>query len=154
MGSLKISRTIRISVPQGVEDGTRLRAAGEGEGGRNGGSPGDLYIVISVSKHPLFTRNGKDLRCEVAIDLVQAVQGGVAEVPTLTGRVEMKVPPGTLSGKVLILKGQGMPILQGSVRGDLKVKIRVEIPARPNKREKQLLNELDRLREKSPGVQA
>jgi len=127
-GCLRISRTIRISIPPGVESGTRLRLRGGGEMGKYGGPPGDLYVVVSLKKHSFFTRVGNDLLCEVLISVLQASKGVEIEVPTLKGKVRLKVPAGTLSGKVFVLKGQGIPVLKGVGCGDQKVIVRVEIP--------------------------
>lgn len=112
---------------------------------RNGGPAGDFYVIISVRKHPLFSRVGKDLYCEIPITLDQAFRGAELEIPTLNGRVRMRVPAKTPSEKVFTLKGLGMPILQRDVRGDLKVKIRVAISSRLSRRERETLAEMNRL---------
>ncbi|MDI6755832.1 MAG: molecular chaperone DnaJ [Thermodesulfobacteriota bacterium] len=145
MGRVKLSRIIRMNIPPGVDNGTRLRMRREGESGRNGGLPGDLYVVISMKKHPIFSRSGNDIICEVPITLVQAVQGAEIEVPTLKGKAKIKVPAGTPEGKIFTLKGLGMPALQGAGRGDQKVMMKVEIPNRLNKRQRELLDEFNRL---------
>jgi molecular chaperone DnaJ len=138
----------KINTPPGAENGTRLRLAGEGEMGRNSGPAGDFYIIISVRKHPLFSRVGNDLYCEVPITLAQAFQGAELEVPTLNGKVRIRVPAKTSSEKVFTLKGLGMPILHQNGRGDLKVKIRVEISSRLSKRDRETLEEINRLNKK------
>ncbi len=127
-GSVKARLAFKVNTPPGAEDGTRLRLAGEGEKGRNGGRAGDLYIAITVRKHPFFTREGNDLYCVVPISLAQALAGADLEVPTLDGKVRIRVPANTPSERVFNLKGLGMPILQRNGRGDLKVKVRVEVP--------------------------
>jgi molecular chaperone DnaJ len=134
-----------MDIPRGVDNGSRLRLSGEGETGRHGGQPGDLYVVISVKKHPIFTREGKDILCEVPVTFLQALMGAEIEVPTLEGKARMKMPPGTPAGKIFTLKGQGMPVLQGAGRGDLKVTLRVEIPSQLGKRQRELLDEFKRL---------
>ncbi len=116
--------------------------------GRNNGRAGDFYVIISVRKHPLFTRQGNDLSCEVPITLAQAFQGGELEVPTLSGKVRMRVPAKTPSEKVFTLKGLGMPILQRNGRGNLKVKVRVEMSSRLSKRDRETLEEINRLSKK------
>jgi len=145
VGRLKVTRAIHMDIPRGVDQGTRLRLSGEGETGQHGGQPGDLYVVISVKKHPVFTREGNDLFCEVPVTFVQALMGAEIEAPTLEGKVRMKIPPGTPAGKIFTLRGEGMPVLQGVGRGDLKVNLRVEIPSRLSKRQRELLDEFQSL---------
>jgi molecular chaperone DnaJ len=147
-GSLKRAFAFNINTPPGADNGTRLRLAGEGEVGRNRGPAGDFYIIISVRKHPLFSRAGNDLYCEVPIPLAQAFQGAELEVPTLNGKVRMRVPAKTPSEKVFTLKGLGMPILHQNGRGDLKVKIRIEASSRLSKRDREILAEINRVNKK------
>ena len=147
-GSLKVGRAFKIHTPPGADNGTRLRLAGEGEMGCNGGPAGDFYVIISVRKHPLFRRVGNDLYCEIPVTLNQAFRGAELEIPTLNGTVRMRVPAKTPSEKVFTLKGRGMPILQKDGRGDLKVKIRVEISSRPSKRDRETIKELNWLNKK------
>src|SRR4030042_1281826 len=144
-GFLKMSRVLRMDIPPGVDTDTRLRVKGHGEMGKFGGPPGGLYVVIAIKKHPIFSRSGKDLRCEVPLSLLQAVQGGEVEVPILGGTARVKIPAGTPPGKVLILKGQGMPASQGVGRGDLRITVRVDIPRKPTKRKQERLGEDKRL---------
>ncbi len=141
-GSLKTSQFVKFTIPPGAEEGTRLRLAAEGEMGRNGGPAGDLIVVLSVRKHPLFTRRERDLFCEVPLTLTQAYKGAELEIPTLRNSVRVKIAARTPSGKVIVLKGLGMPVLQGNGRGDLKVKFKVEIPDRLTKKERQALEEI------------
>ena len=145
MGRLKVIRALRMDIPPGVDNGSRLRLSGEGEMGMHGGPSGDLYVVISVSKHPIFARVGNDLLCEVPVTFLQALMGAEIEVPTLEGKARIKVPPRTPAGKIFTLKGQGMPILQGVGRGDQKVTLRVEVPSRLSKRQRELLHEFNHL---------
>ncbi len=148
-GRVEGQQTIQVKVPAGVEDGARLRLTGEGEAGIAGGPPGDLYVVISVLAHPLFERDGTDLHCEVPLSFVQAALGSEIEVPTLEGRVKMQIPEGTQSGKLLRLRGKGLPPLRprsdpaqlARLRGDLYVRIFVEVPTKLNDRQRQLLGE-------------
>ncbi len=148
-GRIEGQQTIAVRVPAGVDDGARLRLVGEGEAGIAGGPPGDLYIVISVRAHPLFERDGRDLHCEVPIAFVQAALGAEIEAPSLEGRVEVQVPEGTQSGRILRLKGKGLPPLQPRLdaaqlermRGDIYVRIFVEVPTRLTDRQRELLEE-------------
>jgi len=140
-GRVKQKRTLPLNVPAGVENGTRLKLSGEGEMGSQGGAPGDLYVVISVKKHPIFERDGQDVICEVPISFAQAALGCELEVPTLEGRVNLKVPTGTQSGKVFKLSGKGIVALQGYGRGDQLVVLRVEVPTKLNARQKELLED-------------
>jgi molecular chaperone DnaJ len=132
-------KTLNVRVPAGVEDGMRLRVAGEGEAGIAGGPAGDLYVVIRVSPHPLFEREGADLICEVPVPFVQAALGAEIEVPTLEGKVVLRISEGTQSGKVLRLRGKGLPSVGGSVRGDQLVKLFVEVPSHLTKGQRELL---------------
>jgi molecular chaperone DnaJ len=132
-------QTIKVRVPAGVDDGTRLRLTGEGEAGIAGGPPGDLYVVISVKRHPLFERDGRDLHCEVPISFVQAALGDEIEVPTLDGKVMLRVPEGTQSGKVMRLRGKGLPSIRSAAPGDQLLHIFVEVPTKLNKRQRELL---------------
>ncbi len=134
-------RTLAIKIPAGVQNGSRLRLTGEGEPGENGGPAGDLYVVITVKDHPVFAREGNNILCEVPISFAQAALGASIEVPTLKGKTELKVPPGTQPGKIFRLKGLGAPDLRGHEHGDLVVKVRVAIPTKLTARQKELLQE-------------
>ncbi len=148
-GRVEGDQSLQVKVPPGVENGARLRLSGEGEAGIAGGPSGDLYVVIFVKSHPLFERDGTALHCEVPIPFVQAALGGEIEVPTLEGRVSVRVPEGTQSGKTMRLRGKGLPPLRPRMdeaqlerlRGDLFVRIFVEVPAKLNARQRQLLEE-------------
>ncbi len=141
-GRTEGGKTLKVRVPAGVEDGMRLRVAGEGEAGIAGGPPGDLYVVISVRQHPLFSRDGADLLCEVPLPFTQAALGAEVEVPTLEGKVKLKVPEGTQSGRVFRLRGKGLPTLGSAARGDQLVRIFVEVPTRLNAKQRELLEHL------------
>jgi len=132
-------QTINVRIPPGVDDGTRLRLSGEGEAGISGGPPGDLYVVISIRPHDLFRRDGADVHCEVPVTMVQAALGAEVEVPTLDGRVKLKIPAGTQSGKVLRLRGKGVPTLRSASRGDQMLHIFVETPTRLSGRQREIL---------------
>ena len=123
----------------------RLRLAGEGEAGIGGGPPGDLYVVMNVRPHPLFTREGADLHCEVPISLVQAALGAEIEVPTLEGKVALRVPEGTQPGKVMRLRGKGLPSLRTGERGDQYVRIFVEVPTKLSEEQRELLEQFAEL---------
>ena len=138
-GRVKVTKEIRVHIPQGVNTGSRLRIAREGEAGTMGGAPGDLYVVISVRPDDLFRREENDLICEVPVDLASAVNGGIVEVPTLEGITKMKIPAGVQNGTTLRLRGKGVPALKGGTKGDLLVRILVEVPANLTKQQKDLL---------------
>src|SRR5581483_8913668 len=138
-------RSIEVKVPAGVEDGTRIRYAGQGEAGVHGGPPGDLYVVLHVSEHPFFERDGKNLLCVLPISFPQAALGAEIEIPTLEGPYTLKIPQGTQSGTVLRVRGKGVPSLNGHGKGDLLVEVRVQVPTKVGKRERELLQELEAL---------
>jgi len=140
-GRVRKFHTLSIKIPAGVDMGSRLKLRGEGESGVSGGPPGDLYVDIQVVPHPLFTREGLDIICEVPISFVHAVLGAEIDAPTLEGKVKMKIPPGTQSGKVFRLKGRGAKDLQGYRQGDQHVRVIVETPTHLTARQKELLKE-------------
>ena len=144
-GQVRAERTISVKIPPGVETGTRLKLAGEGEAGIRGGPPGDLYVVLTAQEHPLFARQGDDLFCEVPISFTQAALGADLEIPTLAGRGKIKVPPGTQSGTESRLRGKGVPNVRGYGRGDLVARVLVEVPARLTAQQRELLEEFARL---------
>jgi len=129
-GRIEKSKTLPINIPAGVQDGIRLRIAGEGEAGYQGGPPGDLYVVLHVSSHPIFQRQGQDLYCEIPIPFTIAALGGELEVPTLDGPATVKIPAGTQHGKILRLRGRGVPSLQGGPPGDLNIRVFIEVPTK------------------------
>ena len=140
-GRTRKDRTLTVKVPQGVDDGMRLRIRGEGDGGLSGGGPGDLFVQMEVQNHQFFHRENNDIICEVPIRMEVAAVGGVVEIPTLDGPTELKIPSGTQPGQVFHLKGKGVPRLQGSGRGDQYTRIAVEIPSKLSKKQKKLLEE-------------
>jgi molecular chaperone DnaJ len=144
-GRREKSAKIKIKIPAGVEGGSRLRSTGNGEAGVRGGPPGDLFIVLHVKRHEIFTRDGDDLQCEVPISFVQAALGAVIEVPTLTEPGEIKVPAGTQAGAVFRLKGKGVKNVQGYGQGDLMVRVQIEIPTRLNAAQRAKLEEFAKL---------
>ncbi len=141
-GVIQKTRKLTVKIPAGVDNGSRLRVHGEGDAGKKGGQPGDLYVVIHIKPHKIFVRDGTDLFCEVPITFPQAALGDQIEVPTLNGRAKMKIPPGTQSGTVFRLKGKGMPSLRGYGRGDEHVKIVVTTPKKLSRKEEKLYKEL------------
>jgi molecular chaperone DnaJ len=145
-GRVTRERTLAVNIPAGVEDGTRIRLAGEGEAGVRGGPPGDLYIFLSIGGHPFFQRDGADLHCRVPVSMVTAVLGGEFEVPTIDGsKTKVKVPEGTQSGRRFRLGGKGMPVLRSRQSGDMYVQVVVETPQQLTKKQRELLAEFDRL---------
>lgn len=141
-GRLEEERTLSVKVPAGVDTGDRIRLAGEGEAGMEGGPAGDLYVQVSVRKHSIFERDGKHLYCEVPISIIDAALGGELEVPTLDGKVLLKVPAETQTEKLFRLRGKGVAPVRGGSTGDLLCKVVVETPVNLNKRQKELLKEL------------
>jgi molecular chaperone DnaJ len=142
-GQVRKSRSIKIKVPAGVDSGSRLRLAGEGEAGTRGGPPGDLYVYIHVKPHRIFQRDGVDIICEVPISFVQAALGAEISVPTLDGTASLKVPEGTQTGTVFRLKGKGIPHLHGYGVGDQHVQVRLETPTRLTEKQKDILRQFD-----------
>lgn len=140
-GTKRVHRKISVKIPGGVDNGSRIRVSGGGEAGVRGGGPGDLYVYVFVKSHKLFERDGADVLCEVPISFVQATLGDTVEVPTLDGKVEITIPAGIQSGKVLRLKGKGIPFLRGQGRGDQHVKVKVLTPQKLSSRQKELLKE-------------
>ena len=140
-GSKRETTELSIKVPPGVDTGSRLRLTGEGEHGERGGPPGDLYVVMHVSDHPIFKRSGGDIVCEVPISFPQAALGTTIEVPSLAGTVKVKVPAGTQTGKIFRLKGKGIVSIQTGLLGDELVVVRIETPAKLTKKQKELLGE-------------
>lgn len=146
-GREQVKRDIKVKVPAGIEDGMQLRYVGEGEGGIEGGSRGDLYVAISIDPHPLFEREGSNVLCDIPISFVSAALGSKIEVPTLDGKVQMTIPPGTQSGSIFRLKEKGIVRMRGnhSKRGDQLVKVKVEVPKKLSIRQKELLKEFEDL---------
>ncbi len=143
-GRVQKERTLAVTIPPGVEEGTRIRLAGEGEAGMRGGPAGDLYIFLSIEPHKLFERDGTELFCDVPVSLTTAALGGEMEVPTVGGgKVKVKVPEGTQTGKQFRVRGKGMPGLHARRHGDLYIQIHVETPVGLTKAQKDLLKQFD-----------
>ena len=148
-------RALSVNIPAGIEDGTRIRLTGEGEAGSRGGPSGDLYIFLSIKPHEFFQRDGADLYCKVPISMATAALGGQFEVSTLDGtQTRVKVPDGTQSGKQFRLKGKGMPVLRQPNMGDLYIQIAIETPTNLNKRQRELLEEFEKISSKENNPQS
>lgn len=146
-GEGRLQRTTKLSVriPPGVDTGSRLRSAGNGEAGAAGGHAGDLYIVLTVKEHELFERQGDDLFCEIPIKFTLATMGGTIEVPTLSGKASLKIPHGTQSGTTFRLRGRGMPSLRSGSHGDQLIRVHVEVPTTLTAEQRRLLEEFARV---------
>jgi molecular chaperone DnaJ len=142
-GRVQEQKTLSVKVPPGVDNGDRIRLSGEGEAGDKGAPPGDLYVQISVKPHPIFERDESDLFCEVPISFVTATLGGELEVPTLEGRVKLKIPAETQSGKLFRLRNKGVKSVRGGPAGDLICRVAVETPVNLNSKQKELLKEFE-----------
>jgi molecular chaperone DnaJ len=149
-GRVEKDRSLSVNIPAGVETGTRIRLAGEGEAGLRGGPTGDLYIFIEVAEHALFQRDGVTLYCRVPVSMASAALGGDIEVPTIDGgRSRVKVPAGSQSGRQMRLRGKGMPSLRGGGQGDMLIELAVETPVNLTSQQKDLLLEFEKLSEEN-----
>ena len=143
-GRVAKDKTLQVTIPAGVEDGTRIRLAGEGEAGVRGSPSGDLYIFLSLKQHRLFQRDGANVHCRVPLSMVTATVGGGIEIPTIDGsRAKVQVPPGTQTGQQFRLKGKGMSVLRTNARGDMYAEIVVETPVNLSKKQKDLLSQFE-----------
>jgi molecular chaperone DnaJ/curved DNA-binding protein len=149
-GWQQVRRDLDVKIPAGVKTGSRVRVAGEGGGGTRGAGRGDLYLTVSVASHPLFARHGDDIHVEIPVTAPEAALGASIDVPTLRGKVSMRIPAGTGSGRTFRLRGYGMPRLKGGGAGDQLVRIKVVVPADLTPRERDLYGELARLRTDNP----
>jgi molecular chaperone DnaJ len=144
-GRVRKERSLSVTIPRGVEDGTRIRLAGEGEAGLRGAPAGDLYIFLSIAPHSVFQRDGANIFCKVPISMLTASLGGVVEVPTVAGsRARLTIPPGTQSGTQFRLKSKGMTVLRSNNHGDMYVQAQVETPVNLNRRQQELLREFEK----------
>lgn len=149
-GRVEKERALSVNIPAGVETGTRIRLAGEGEAGMRGGPSGDLYIFIQVAEHQLFEREGVSLHCRVPVSMTAAAMGGDIEVPTIDGgRSRVKIPAGSQSGRQMRLRGKGMPALRGGGHGDMYIELAVETPVNLTSKQKELLREFEKLSEEN-----
>ncbi len=142
-GRVEKAKTLSVKIPAGVDTGDRIRLAGEGEAGEQGAPAGDLYVQVQVRQHPIFEREDNNLFCEVPINFAMAALGGEIEVPTLDGRVSLKVPAETQTGKLFRMRGKGVKSVRGGAQGDLLCRVVVETPVKLNEKQKQLLRELE-----------
>ncbi len=144
-GRTRTRRTVSVSIPAGVDNGIQIRKRGEGEAGMNGGPSGDLYVNIRVKPHPIFSRDGEDVLCELPLSFTHAALGVEADVPTLDGKARLKIPPGTQSGKAFRIKGRGVASLNNRGRGDQIVTVFVETPSHLNAKQRELLEEFAKI---------
>ncbi len=142
-GKIKKQKTLEVKIPAGIDDGMRIRSAGNGEPGTNGGPPGDLYIEIRLKKHDIFERDGDDLHCQVPISFTTAALGGEIEVPTLAGKAAIDIPEGTQAGKQFRLRGKGIKGVRASYPGDLYCHVSIETPVKLTEHQRKLLKELE-----------
>ncbi len=154
-GRERRTRRFKVKIPAGVKDGTRIRLRGKGEAGYGGAPAGDLYVVTRVAASKLFRRRGDaDLELEVPVTYPEAALGATVEVPTPDGRVSLKVPAGTQDGKLLRIKGRGVPRLKGSGRGDLIARVRVTVPSKLSKEEREAVEQLRDVSREDPREKA
>ena len=153
-GTIEESRTLSVKVPAGVDTGDRIRLSGEGQAGARGGPPGDLYVRIEVRQHPVFERDGADLHCDIPISFVDAALGNDLEVPTLSGRVKLKIPSETQTGKLFRLRGKGITPVRGGPPGDLLYRLVVETPVKLTPRQRELLTEFRQIQEEQGSRQS
>jgi molecular chaperone DnaJ len=142
-GRVEQTKTLSVKVPPGVDTGDKIRLSGEGEAGPNGGPAGDLYVQMHIKDHEIFKRDGTNLYCEVPISFVKSALGGEIDIPTLHGRIKLKIPEGTQTGKLFRLRGQGVKSVRGEGPGDLMCRVTVETPVNLTKQQKDLLEQLD-----------
>jgi molecular chaperone DnaJ len=142
-GRTQETKTLSVKIPAGVDTGDRIRLSGEGEAGEAGGPPGDLYVEVGVKDHPIFTRDGANLYCEVPISFPTACLGGELEVPTLSGKVALKIPGETQTGRLFRLRGKGVKPVRGGAVGDLMCRVRIETPVNLSKEQMELIKKLD-----------
>jgi molecular chaperone DnaJ len=148
-GTVQRERTLQVAIPAGVEDGTRIRLAGEGEAGGQGASPGDLYVHVALRQHPIFEREGANLALRMPVRMSQAALGAELEVPVIDGtRIKVKVPAGTQTGEQIRVRGKGFSMLRSAVRGDLYIQVLVETPQHLTRRQRELLEEFEAEAEK------
>jgi molecular chaperone DnaJ len=150
-GRLKVKKEVEVSIPAGVDNGSRLRLHGQGEAGERLGRRGDLYLEIHVRPHEIFERHGADLYCEVPVDFATAVLGGDVDVPTLEGKIKMKVPAGTQGGKTFRLRGRGIVDIHGRGRGDELVKVQIDVPTELSAEQKKILKDFQKTLYDHPG---
>ncbi len=151
-GTVNRQKTIEVKVPAGIDDGQQIRLTGQGEAGRNGGPSGDLYVGFRVLPHDFFVRDGYDLRCEIPISFSQATLGAEVEVPTLNGKVALKIPEGTQPGTEFRVRNKGIKYINREMTGDLYVKVKLVVPKKVSHRQRELLHEFDQLEDKTGSI--
>ena len=151
-GRIKRHKTLSVKIPAGVDQDDRIRLAGEGEAGLNGGPSGDLYVVIALKPHPVFQRENSDLHCEMPVSFATAALGGEIEIPTLDGQAKLKIPPETQTGQVFRLRNKGIKGVRSSVHGDLFCHISIETPVKLTPRQKEILREFEAISAENPGA--
>ncbi len=144
-GVRKGRRTVTVTIPAGVDTGTRLRLAGQGDAGLQGGPPGDLYVVVTVRPDAVFERQGSDILCEIPVRFTEAALGATLRVPTLTGKADLKIPEGTQSGQLFRLRGLGLPSVQGRGKGDQIVRVSIEVPKRLSREQREIMEKFKAL---------
>ena len=142
-GKERVSRTLKVNIPAGIDDGQSIQLRGQGGAGVNGGPAGDVIVTISIRPHPLFTREGSNVICEIPISFAQAALGDTLQVPTIDGRIEYTMPEGTQSGTVFRMRGKGIQNVNGRGRGDQYVRVNIEVPKNLTSRQKELLREFE-----------
>ena len=147
---MRARKRLRANIPAGVRDGSRVRLPGKGEPGRNGGPPGDVYVVTRVLPSPVFSRKGDHLEVEVPLTIPEAIRGAEVEVPTLTGRKTLRVPPGTKHGTVQRLRGEGPPKLGGPGRGDIRYRFTIDVPAALSREQQDAVDKLSKVMNGNP----
>lgn len=150
-GRFEKNKKLKVKIPEGIEDGTRIRLEKEGEAGFRGGAAGDLYIFVNIKEHKFFEREGSSIKCELPIKFTTAALGGKLQIPTISNdRLELKIPAGTQTSAKFRLKNQGMPIINSSLKGDMFISVQVEVPAKLNAKQKELIEQLDENLDLSP----
>lgn len=153
-GRVRETKTLTVKIPAGIDEGDRVRLSGEGEAGLHGGPSGDLYVQVTVKKHAIFEREGKNLHCEVPIAFTTAALGGSIDVPTLEGRVALKIPPETQTGKTFRLRGKGMKSVRAHGSGDLLCHVVLETPVKLSREQKEMLAKFQASLDENPGAHA
>src|SRR5699024_2115478 len=144
-GRVKKQRKIKVSIPAGIDEGQQIRVAGKGEAGINGGPAGDLFVVIQIRPHDYFEREGDNIYCELPLSYAQAALGDEVEVPTVHGKVMLKIPAGTQTGKTFRLRGKGVPNVHGRGKGDQHIRVKIITPTKLTSRQKELLREFNEI---------
>jgi molecular chaperone DnaJ len=150
-GRVKMQKTLSVKIPAGIDEGDRIRLAGEGEAGINGGPTGDLYVVVHIRPHTVFQRDGNDLHCEMPISFAIAALGGELDIPTLDSQAKVRIPPETQTGKVFRLRGKGIKGVRATSHGDLHCHVVVETPVNLTARQKELLEEFEAISQDDEG---